>query len=146
MPFSMGLHPYFPRTAGSVVQAKVAGMWQSTPTMIPSQLVPSTALVDLGGGQTIAKAPFVDNTFTEWQGPARITQPGLGLEITLDASEDCTFFHMFIPEGADFFCCEPTTAMPNAFNRPEPAAQTGVKVLNPGASITMEMHLRVRKL
>ncbi len=146
MPYSLGLHPYFPRTPGSRVQADVTGMWQSDATMIPSQLVPATTLVDLGKGQSVAKAPFVDNTFTSWKGPARITQPELGLEITMEASADCGFFHVFIPEGTDFFCCEPTTAMPNAFNRPEAAAQTGAKVLGPGASITMEMHLRVRQL
>lgn len=146
MPFSLGLHPYFPRTPGSRVQTEVVGMWQSDATMIPSQLVSATALIDLCKGQMVAKAPFVDNTFTGWNGPARITQPELGLEITLAASADCGFFHMFIPEGADFFCCEPTTAMPNAFNRPEASVQTGAKVLAPGASITMEMHLGVRQL
>lgn len=146
MPYSLGLHPYFPRTPGSSVKTEVAGMWQSDATMIPSKLVAATTLVDLGKGQVVSKAPFVDNTFTGWKGPARITQPELGLEITLQASSDCGFFHLFVPEGADFFCCEPTTAMPNAFNRPEPAAQTGARVLKPGASITMEMHLGVRKL
>ncbi len=146
MPYSLGLHPYFPRTPGSSVKTAVVGMWQSGPTMIPTQLVPATTLVDLGKGQDIAKAPFVDNTFTDWKGSARITQPQLGLEITLEASADCSFFHMFVPEGADFFCCEPTTAMPNAFNRREPAAQTGARALKAGASVTMEMRLGVRKL
>jgi aldose 1-epimerase len=146
MPFSLGLHPYFPRVPGSTIAAKVGGMWLSNPNMIPTQCVPATALIDLGKGQSVATAPFVDNTFTDWQGPARITQPELGMEITLEASAECGFFHVFVPQGADFFCAEPTTAMPNAFNRPEPAGRTGARTLMPGASITMEMHLGVRKL
>ncbi len=144
MPFSLGLHPYFPRKPGSTVTAQVGGMWLSDSTMIPTQLAAATTLIDLGKGQVVTKAPFVDNTFTDWKGPARITQPELGMEITLEASAECGFFHVFIPQGTDFFCAEPTTAMPNAFNRPE--AASGARTLAPGASITMEMHLGVRKL
>jgi aldose 1-epimerase len=146
MPYSLGLHPYFPRCPGSRVTASVKGMWRGDSTMIPTEFVAATDLINLGEGELIAKAPFVDNTFTGWQGPARIEQPELGLEITLKASANCGFFHVFIPEGEDFFCAEPTTAMPNAVNRPESVAQTGLGVLEPGETVSMEMVLGVRKL
>jgi aldose 1-epimerase len=68
------------------------------------------------------------------------------LEIELSASANCGFFHIFIPEGTDFFCAEPTTAMPNAVNRPEPAGESGAKVLAPGAAVSMQMQLAIRKL
>ncbi|GAA0545347.1 aldose 1-epimerase [Rhizomicrobium palustre] len=146
MPYSLGLHPYFPRRPGSKVTAKVDGMWRADSTMIPTELVAATDLIDLNAGQIVSKAPFVDNTFTGWQGPARIEQPELGLEIMLKASANCGFFHVFIPEGEDYFCAEPTTAMPNALNRPESAGETGAGVLEPGQTVSMEMHISVRKL
>ncbi len=146
MPYSLGLHPYFPRCPGSRVTAAVKGMWRGDSTMIPTGLVAATDLIDLGQGQLIAEAPFVDNSFTGWQGPARIEQSELGLEITLKASANCGFLHIFIPEGTDYFCAEPTTAMPNAVNRPEPAEETGLGVLEPGETVAMEMHIGVRKL
>ena len=65
--------------------------------------------------EVVSKAPFVDNTFTGWRGAARIEQPELGLAITLEASPECRFFHVFIPPGQDYFCAEPTSAMPNAW-------------------------------
>ncbi|MDR3528616.1 MAG: aldose 1-epimerase [Rhizomicrobium sp.] len=146
MPYSLGLHPYFPRCAGSRLTASVKGMWRGDATMIPTELVTATDLIDLGKGQLVSKAPFVDNTFTGWQGPARIEQPELGLEITLKASANCGFLHVFMPEGADFFCAEPTTAMPNAINRLESVEETGLGVLDPGETVSMEMVLGVRKL
>lgn len=146
MPYSLGMHPYFPRCPGSRVTASVKGMWRGNDTMIPTELVSATDLIDLGKGQRIADAPFVDNTFTGWEGRARIEQPELGLEITLKASANCGFFHIFIPEGTDYFCAEPTTAMPNAVNRLETAEETGLGVLQPGETVAMEMVLGVHKL
>jgi len=146
MPYSLGLHPYFPRCPGSRVTASVKGMWRGNDTMIPTEFVSATDLIDLGKGQRIADAPFVDNTFTGWEGRARIEQPELGLEITLKASANCGFFHIFIPEGTDYFCAEPTTAMPNAVNRLESPGETGLSVLQPGETVAMEMVLGVHKL
>jgi aldose 1-epimerase len=146
MPYSLGFHPYFPRRPGSELKAAVKGMWLADDTMLPTEHVEAGRLVDLNAGQIVSKAPFVDNTFTGWQGPAIITQPELGLEITLTASANSSFLHAFMPEGADFFCAEPTTAMPNAFNRPESPDVSGAKVLAAGATETLEMRIAVRAL
>jgi aldose 1-epimerase len=142
MPLSLGFHPYFPRLPGSRLTARVAGMWLSDPTELPTVLGPPR--IELSNGVVVTKAPFVDNCFTEWQSPARIEQPELELDISLAASAECPFFHVFIPNGADYFCAEPTTAMPNAFNRPEPAGMTGARVLAPGTSLSVEMRVTVR--
>jgi len=144
MPISLGLHPYFPRLPGSRLTARTNGMWLSDPTELPTEL--GAPRIDLANGVVISKAPFVDNCFPGWHPPARIEQPELGLELALSASAECPFFHVFIPTGADYFCAEPTTAMPNAFNRPEPAAVTGARVLAPGASLSIELVLTARKL
>jgi aldose 1-epimerase len=146
MPYSLGVHPYFPRRPGSTLKAAVKGMWLADETMLPTEHVAAGKLIDLNAGQVVSKAPFVDNTFTGWQGPALITQPELGLEITLTASANPSFLHVFIPEGTDFFCVEPTTAMPNASNRPESPDVSGAKVLAPGATAAIEMRLAVRVL
>jgi aldose 1-epimerase len=146
MPYSLGLHPYFPRRPGSRIKATVQGMWLADDTMMPTEHVAATRLIDLGNGQTVAAAPFVDNTFTGWQSPAVILQPEVGLEIALQALANSAFLHVFIPEGADFFCVEPTTAMPNAFNRPESPELSGASVLAPGATVSLDMRLIVRTL
>jgi aldose 1-epimerase len=146
MPYSLGFHPYFPRLPCSKLKAAVKGMWQADDTMLPVALVPATAVIDMSGGQVISAAPFVDNTFTGWQGPAVVTQPELGLEITLMASANSSFLHVFVPEGADFFCAEPTTAMPNAFNRTESGDVSGARILAPGETASIEMRLKIRAI
>lgn len=144
MPCSLGFHPYFPRHPASIIKAEVNGMWQASATMLPTDHVAAEALIDLNRGQVVWKAPFVDNAFSGWCGPAYIIQPELGFEVALSASQNCRFLHVFIPEGADFFCAEPISAMPDAFNRSEPADISGAKVLVPGATESITMQIAVR--
>ena len=146
MPYSLGFHPYFPRRPNSKITAAVSGMWLADDTMLPTDMAAVATLIDLNAGQTVVKAPFVDNTFTGWHGPAVVSQPALGLELALTASANSSFLHVFIPEGTDYFCAEPTTAMPNAVNRPESVAVSGAQILAPGATASLEMRLAVRTL
>jgi len=146
MPTSLGFHPYFTRTATTKLTASVKGMWKADSTMIPTDHVEGSPLIDLAHGTMVDKAPFVDNCFTGWRSPARIDQPDSGLTMSLAASPECTFFHTFIPVGQTFFAAEPVSAMPNAFNRPEPASVTGARILAPGESFSIEMRIAVRGL
>jgi galactose mutarotase-like enzyme len=45
--------------------------------------------------------------------------------------------------GEPFFCAEQVSAMPNAFNRQEPAELTGLSILAPGESCSASMRLDV---
>ncbi|MDE2499476.1 MAG: aldose 1-epimerase [Alphaproteobacteria bacterium] len=146
MPTTLGFHPYYPRLPRTSISASVSGMWLADQTMIPTELVEATRFIDLGHGTQVSKAPFVDNSFPGWRGAARIDQPDSGISVSLEGSEDCIVLHCFMPVGQNFFCAEPVSAMPNAFNRPEPASETGAKTLAPGESFAIEMRLGVRRL
>lgn len=145
MPTSLGFHPYFPRMPRTRLTASVKGMWKCNDTTIPTEHVEGSPLLDLAHGALVDKAPFIDNSHTGWSGLARIDQPDSGLAITLEASPECTFFHVYDPLGETFFCAEPVSAMPNAFNRPEPASVTGARVLAPGESFAIEMRIGVHR-
>jgi aldose 1-epimerase len=146
MPFSLGFHPYFPRNASTRLTATVAGMWEADATMLPTDYIANGLPIDLAhGGAKLFGAPFVDNCFPGWKQPARIDQPESGYAVSLEATEDCTFLHCFVPVGESFFCAEPVTTMPNAYERPEPASTTGARALEPGESFSIEMRLRVIK-
>lgn len=146
MPTSLGFHPYFPRSASTWLTASVAGMWKSDATMIPTEHVAGSPPLDLARGALVDRAPFVDNCFTGWKSPARIDQPDGGFTISLEASPECGFFHVYIPVGQSYFAAEPVSAMPNSFNRPEPATVTGMRTLEPGESLSIAMRLAVRRL
>jgi len=145
MPASLGFHPYFPRMTSTRLTASVAGMWKSDETELPAEHVTGSPLLDFARGAPLDKAPFVNNCYTGWRPPARIDQPDSGLTISLEASPECTFFHIFIPVGQRFFAAEPVSVMPNAFNRPEPASITGARTLGPGESFSIEMRIAVRR-
>lgn len=145
MPFSLGLHPWFPRTAATVLTASVYKVWLADDTTLPTEAVAGDHFLDLAHGAKLIDAPFVDHCHTGWKGPAIIHQPDFGLKVTLTASPECQFLHIYAPVGSDFVCAEPVTAMPNAVNRSEPAALTGARMLAPAERFAMEMVIKAER-
>jgi aldose 1-epimerase len=141
MPVSLGLHPFFPRTAATVLTAEVGGVWLNDPTVLPVSQADGAHFFDLARGARLCDAPAVDNCHTGWQGRAAIDQPDIGLKVTLDASPECRFLHIFAPPGSDFVCAEPVSAMPDCFGRDEPPEITGVRALAPGETFSIEMRI-----
>jgi aldose 1-epimerase len=145
MPVSLGLHPWFQRTPATTLKAQVDGVWLTDPTLLPTEMAAGSHFLDLGAGADLKSAPVVDNCHTGWTGPAVIDQPDLGLTVTLSASENCPFLHIYAPVGSDFVCAEPVSAMPDAVNRPEAAAVTGARAIGPGERFDMAMHIAAQK-
>ncbi len=139
MPFSLGLHPYFERAADAILRAEVGGVWLADENVMPTERAAPDALLDLANGAPLGNAPFVDNTHFGWKHRAAIARRGRIIELTSDAD----FLHVFLPKGEGFFCVEPVTAMPGAFDR---AAQSdsGFRVLESGATATIAMTVAVR--
>jgi aldose 1-epimerase len=144
MPVSLGFHPYFPKTEATRLISSVNGMWLTDETLIPTERVAATAIIDMGKGIAVAGAPFVDNTFTGWRAPAQIDQPDFGYSVVFEATIECPFFHVFIPVGKDYFAAEPVSSMPNCFNRPESSHETGARSLAPNETFAIGMRLEVR--
>ena len=139
MPVSLGFHPFFPKRTGTHFDARTNGVWLSGGTQLPTALVAPGRVFDLSPDVALKNAPFVDNCYTGWQRTASIQQPEDGLRIALSASAEADFLQFFVPVGADYFCAEPMSAMPDAVNRPEPAQETGLRMLMPGATFSVSM-------
>jgi aldose 1-epimerase len=145
MPVSAGFHPYFPRTQDTRFRAAVGGVWLVNASLIPSLHVPQQDLYDISDAM-VGTAPFVDNCYTGFTGAAWIEMPEHDLAVALNASEHLRFLHVYLPTEESYFCAEPVSAMPDAFNRPEPHSKTGLRVLAPGDTLTVSMQLRVGNL
>ena len=50
-----------------------------------------------------------------------------------------TNLQVFTPTGADFFCVEPNSHIPDAINRPELADGQAMRVLEPGQTLRGSM-------
>ena len=132
MPVSLGFHPYFTRTGVRSIGFATQGVWLADAAMLPAELAPADALGDWSAGAGLERADLVDHCYTGWDGTVRIARDDGDVVVR---GTGTGLLHVYVPPGEDFFCVEPVTAMPDAFNRAVPA------VLQPGESHAITMTL-----
>lgn len=135
MPAALGFHPYFP-AAGASIQARTLGAWVADARGIPAahQEIAACALLR---AKARASDLGLDHCFTGWDGLARVNWPSH--ELALRAWPNPGFLQIYTPQGADFFCIEPQTAMPDAFNHP--ASQSGARSLAQGEKLDLTFEI-----
>jgi len=131
MPFGLGFHPFFPCSSETTLEFSADGIWNNDEILIPRQLSSVKPEHDFSAGRRLVGQKY-DNCFTGFGGQARINET-----IKLNASDNLDHAIVYIPEGEDFFCFEPATHMPNAFNT------ENVDVLEPRASIEASFEICV---
>lgn len=135
MPLGLGLHPYFPRTAETMLTTTVDKMWATDREVMP------TALVDLPAGCAFSEGVRIDgldldNGFTGWSGRAEITWADVGARLTMTATAPLRFLVIYSPPGERFFCAEPVSNCTDAFNLAAAGrGDTGTMLLEPGATL-----------
>ena len=134
-PAQLGWHPYFP-SAGARLGTAFTQRWESDDRDLPSQPVP------LPNGRWAVEETVWDHCF---EGPAQaaLAWPGHALRMAWSSTPSSPFRGavLYLPEAADFFCCEPVTACPNALTAADPQAR-GVVTLAPGESLQLSIALR----
>jgi aldose 1-epimerase len=130
MPAGLGLHPYFARAAGTRLAFRAASLFTPPAPTGASQGRLGPLPGALGSG---ALAPLPDETldhsFTGFAGEVLIE--GGGAPIRLSSPAD--ILHLFAPAGERYFCLEPVTHLPGAFER--------VQQLAPGESLSLSMSI-----
>ncbi|QTP54253.1 aldose 1-epimerase [Billgrantia sulfidoxydans] len=140
-PYGLGLHPWFPRSAGARVEAAAEGVWEVDDDQLPTEwrrLLPSEPW-DFSRGAALPTGK-IDNLFTGWNGQAvlRWRDRGLVLEVSADTSR----YLVFSPgEQADFFCFEPVSHEVDAHRGGDPQRQ-GLVELGAGESLSMRCRFR----
>jgi aldose 1-epimerase len=134
MPFGMGHHPYYPRTAQTRVHASVQAMWHADADVLPTHVGPHPAVDALREGMS-ADAFDLDNNFANWTREAVIAWPDEHRQLTMTA--DAPFDHMvvFAPADDPQLCVEPVTNTTDSFNLTGQREQVGGCVLQPGEEI-----------
>jgi len=134
MPFGMGHHPYYPRTAQTRVYAEVEAMWHADADVLPTHLGPHPAVNALRAGMS-PDAFDLDNNFANWSREATVAWPDEHRRLTMTA--DAPFDHMviFAPANDPQLCVEPVTNTTDCFNAVGPREHVGGCVLQPGKEI-----------
>jgi aldose 1-epimerase len=112
MPAALGLHPYFP-VRDALVRLNARGYWR-TINDIPSERADIPLLGALRQG-AVMSAHRVDNCLDGWDGRAEIIWPQH--KLTIDTDPPQRFVQLYAPNGRDYFCLEPQSAMPGGIGR-----------------------------
>jgi aldose 1-epimerase len=137
LPYGLGFHPWFPRHAGTTLQAKAARVWLEDERHLPTGVEPVAA----HPGWDFAKASrlpaaWVNNGFDGWDGRATIIQPEDGITVSLQASAELGVYILYSPaRDAGFFCFEPVSHVVDAHHG------EGLTPLDTGEGFEVEMRV-----
>jgi aldose 1-epimerase len=143
-PFGLGFHPFFPKHASTQIGFAADAVWLNDAAMMPvtKDAVPAPWRFDplRGVGDAV-----LDNVFTGFRGTAIVDDAFASRRI--DADGALAFAVVYAPEGRDFVAVEPVTHETDAFNRAAlGAADTGMRVLQPGDAFSCTMRVTARSL
>lgn len=142
MPCGLGLHPWFPCDAETVLDAPVAGVWTVDDELMPVEARPATGRYALQH-RHIAGADL-DNGYYGWSGRAEIAWPGFA---TLTMSAPVSRFQVYAPPSGEIFVAEPVTHANAALNAPEAEwSALGLRVLEPGETMSLTTRFDVVRL
>jgi aldose 1-epimerase len=142
MPCGLGQHPYFPCTSRTRLDADVGHVWTIDEKVLPVEKVPAAG--SYGLRDRLVCGQGLDHGFGGWGGTARIGDPALPFEIVM-SSPHARFFQLYSPESGGIFVAEPVSHANAALNAPEEEwGELGMRVLEPGEEMALEMRLEVR--
>jgi aldose 1-epimerase len=127
-PMGIGAHPWFFRPPGAAITFQASGVWLTRDALpVCHRTIPPGW--DFTNGRRVDDEPL-DHCFTGWSGVARL--PGMRIEA------DPVFgnLQVYTPAGADFFCIEPVSHVPDAINRPGLTDSQAMTVLLPGQTLS----------
>ena len=142
MPCGLGQHPYFHCGPSTRIATQVSHAWLIDEKVLPTAKVPAEGRFDLSDVGVCGMG--LDHGFGGWGGTARMSDPGWPFDLLM-TSPDAAFFQLYSPPGGGIFVAEPVTHANAALNAPEREwPELGMKVLEPGESMSLTMQLTVR--
>ena len=136
MPWGIGWHPYFPVTRGCRVTTAVTHRWCLDDELFPTHKVVSPRQLFSPGEENL------DAVFAGWNRLVTIQWPERRATLRMQAGRLFDYFVVYSP-GADFFCAEPVSNLPDAFNAYASGAdEHGTLVLAPEATASASLSFK----
>lgn len=118
LPFGCGFHPWFPRSSATRLSFAAKSVWMEDADHLPAGKLNLDHNPDWSF-QSARPLPdsLLNNGYTDWRGPAAITQGADHVSVRVTASENLSTAIVYSPNAkADFFCFEPVSHPVDAFN------------------------------
>mgnify|MGYP001032843851 CR=1 FL=1 len=140
MPYGFGLHPFFPATPETTLEARVETVWHVDGEVMPVRLGPAAELWGDAARLPVGQVSL-DTAFAGWDGVATIRWPEHGAGLGMVADAPLRHLVVYTPPGAGHFCAEPVSNCTDAFNLSTSRNDTGMMVLAPGSAIATAITL-----
>jgi aldose 1-epimerase len=141
MPCGLGEHPYVGCGPQTRIDTKVGCAWTIDEHVLAVAKVPAEGRYDLR--DRLVCGQDLDNGFGDWGGEARMADPDWPYDVRL-SSPEAKFFQLYSPPDGGIFVAEPVTHANAALNHPESEwPQLGMRVLEPGEAMSLDMRLDV---
>jgi aldose 1-epimerase len=141
MPCGLGQHPYFPCSSATRIRTSVRTAFEIDEHVLPVGEVPAEGRFDLADRPVCGLG--LDHGFGGWSGEAILSDPDWPAPLRL-SSPDARFFQLYSPEGGGIFVAEPVSHANAALNEPEERwAELGLRVLEPGEDMTLDMRIEL---
>jgi aldose 1-epimerase len=140
MPCGLGLHPYYPCDAETVLDTGATEVWIVDDEIMPVGRQPATGRYDLKDREVCGQG--LDNGYEGWSGEAVLRWPnrGRGLKLTSKAPR----FQLYSPEEGGLIAAEPVTNANAALNHPEPEwEKLGLEILQPNERMQLTARFEV---
>ena len=134
MPCGLGLHPYYPCDAATVLDTGVEAVWTVDDEIMPVDRVPAEGRYALEDRLVCGQG--LDNGYDGWSGEATLTWPNKGRALRLTSK--APRFQLYSPASGGLIAAEPVTNANAALNQPINAWESlGLWLLQPGETATM---------
>jgi len=149
MPYGLGLHPWFLRSATTRLTTSVQGVWLSGADPLPTKHTTEfPAGWDPRAGMEV-NGTLIDNAYTGWSGQACIAWPEHQLALTMQVpdiqsrGQNDGYCLLYRPPAGPAFCFEPVTHPIDAFHV---TGHPGLQTLRQGESLTLHVQWRFKSL
>ena len=139
-PVGLGWHPYFAKRARSRIAFQATGRWEMDADSLPTHRTASRGL------DADCAALDVDHCFDGWNGVVQLRDELLHTRL----SSNLDRLVVFTNDRRDFVAVEPVSHVNNAINMAQAATgqsqELGVRILQPGESMTAQMRIEVARV
>ena len=137
-PAGLGWHPYFVKRPGARLTFQARGRWEMGDDKLPTRRTPSAGL------DTDCADLDIDHCFDGWSGSLRLRDPELNTHVRSNLERLVVYTH----PSRDFVAIEPVSHVNNAMNLVAggaDAAALGLRILQPGESMTVQMSIETER-